>query len=614
MKNRRAIAVLSGIAIVCCAMAGCSARVEDGADLLCHRVSFGALDAADWILFSADGRWQTSDRRMGRYSESGAKFVMFDPTGKAELGRAELESGLMTAEIDGEARTYAESLDAARRADASAEIYNAIRRAGYVGSFADLRAALASGAAHARVSDSGYAGNESDWAKVMLENSGGVPFAKDGALRVGNMNSGIANVDRVEKISEDASFVAYSVFRSDGSTFEVKAEKIRSPGKAVCDYSLDELFAFMQTNGYAGTYEDFARFVARAGSSVNVGRMLMSSVSIIAGTRANSGVSAGSGVFFRLDKERGDAYVITNFHVTYDESRRVFFDEIRAYLYGGEIQRSPALETQDMGMPAECIGGSSVNDIAVLRLSGNPILRESFAESVAVGDSSSIRVHDPCTAVGNTEGDGISVTDGIVSVKSENILMPSILTSDTVSRRVIRMSAPVSPGNSGGGLFDSSGAMIGVVSAKMTRENADNIGYAIPSEVAVGVAENIISQYESDPSGAPHLFARPYVGVTVNVRSSKAELDSTGMPFIREDIVVNRVEPTGLCSGVLRKGDLFVSVAVNAGPERPVVGLHSLSDAVMFAKVGDTVRFDILRDGKRLAPSVVIDASCVKRE
>ena len=77
--------------------------------------------------------------------------------------------------------------------------------------------------------------------------------------------------------------------------------------------------------------------------------------------------------------------------------------------------------------------------------------------------------------------------------------------------RVIRVDTAVNPGNSGGGLFNSKGELIGIVNAKIISSDVENIGYAIPSSVAINVADNIIN----------HTFQLlcicNYLNITVNV-------------------------------------------------------------------------------------------------
>ena len=85
-------------------------------------------------------------------------------------------------------------------------------------------------------------------------------------------------------------------------------------------------------------------------------------------------------------------------------------------------------------------------------------------------NSQTITVGERVNAIGNAAGGGISVTEGILSVDSEII---SVKDDDIVqSYRVMRVDAAINSGNSGGGLFDSSGELIGIVNAKYNSDRA----------------------------------------------------------------------------------------------------------------------------------------------
>ena len=93
----------------------------------------------------------------------------------------------------------------------------------------------------------------------------------------------------------------------------------------------------------------------------------------------------------------------------------------------------------------------------------------------------------------------------------------------TVSRRVIRIDTAVNHGNSGGPLFNDNGKLIGIVSAKLETSSVDNIGYAIPSNVACAVADNIIDNCANTTSKTVQLAT---LGVTVTPKNSEARLDT----------------------------------------------------------------------------------------
>ena len=67
-------------------------------------------------------------------------------------------------------------------------------------------------------------------------------------------------------------------------------------------------------------------------------------------------------------------------------------------------------------------------------------------------------------------------------------------TSTTAKLNVIQTDAAVSPGNSGGGLFDSNGTLIGIVNAKSSDTNSEGLGFAIPVNTALKIAKSLISK------------------------------------------------------------------------------------------------------------------------
>ena len=244
--------------------------------------------------------------------------------------------------------------------------------------------------------------------------------------------------------------------------------------------------------------------------------------------------SAGSGVIYQMDKSEGDAFIITNYHVVYDASSNTdngISDDISVYLYGSEIE--------EKAIEATYVGGSLYYDIAVLQIDNSDILKASDACEVDVADSDKIVVGDTAIAIGNAQGYGISTSFGIVSVDSEYITMTAADGSTTVSFRVMRTDTAVNSGNSGGGLYDDEGNLIGIVNAKIVDDGVENIGYAIPSNVAVSIAENIIDYcYGTEEERVQ----RALLGITVSTSDSKAVYDSdTGLFTIEETISVYEV-------------------------------------------------------------------------
>ncbi len=313
--------------------------------------------------------------------------------------------------------------------------------------------------------------------------------------------------------------------------------------------------------------------------------------------------SAGSGVIYQIDKTEGDAFIITNYHVVYDASSNTangISNDISIYLYGSEIE--------EKAIEASYVGGSLYYDIAVLRIEDSEILRESSACAVTVADSDEIVVGDSAIAVGNAQGLGISSTLGVVSVDSEHITMTAADGKTEVSFRVMRVDTAINSGNSGGGLYDDEGRLIGIVNAKIVYEGVENIGYAIPSNVAASIAENIIYYcYGTDTERVQ----RALLGITVSTSDSKAVFDSeTGLLTIEEKVSVYEVTGGSLADGILQAGDVLVSTTVN-GNTTAVTRQYHIIDMMLDVREGDVVTLKILRGGEEQTVSITISKDCL---
>ena len=201
------------------------------------------------------------------------------------------------------------------------------------------------------------------------------------------------------------------------------------------------------------------------------------------GSQVSSG--AGSGVIMS-----SDGYILTNYHVISGASKiKVTTSNNKSYT-------------------ATVVGYKKSNDIAVLKINATGLKAVTFA------DSSKIKQGQATYAVGNPEGTfANSLTSGIISATSRTISISldddsssdnsqqngnswfsqQSSTSTTVKLNVIQTDAAVSPGNSGGGLFNASGELIGIVNAKSSDSDSEGLGFAIPSNTALSVAKDIIA-------------------------------------------------------------------------------------------------------------------------
>lgn len=346
--------------------------------------------------------------------------------------------------------------------------------------------------------------------------------------------------------------------------------------------------------------------------------------------------NGGSGVIYDLDKEKGDAYIITNYHVCFSMDSKEsdgIATRFTLYIYGGESidlndlaylsyynsnckTYGDLYEYDANGLPiidygygaidAEYVGGSEQYDIAVLKVTNSEIIKNSDCLATEVYNSDLVDVGSTSIAVGNPAAGGIAVTDGVISVDSEYI---AVQISDTaVSLREFRFDTPVNGGNSGGGLFDSYGRLIGIVNAKTPDTTTlENVGYAIPSNIATRVADSIIDMCD----GVNRKIKRVFLGVTIQIIGSKGYYDETSSTMkIAETVQVAKFESDSLASGIGQKvGDILTSVEIIKNNETIVVKIDrmfKMIDAMLLVREGDSIKFNYTRDG--VAGSVTTSA------
>jgi S1-C subfamily serine protease len=178
----------------------------------------------------------------------------------------------------------------------------------------------------------------------------------------------------------------------------------------------------------------------------------------------------------------------------------------------------------------------------------------------------------------------------------------------------MRIDVAVNGGNSGGALFNDDGEVIGIVNAKMSDSTIDNIGYAIPSNVAKNVADNIIYYDSLDSSN--DCVKRAIIGVTPSIKEAYTEFDSeTGRVHKMETVHISEIVSGSLADGKLKKGDVLNSVTID-GVTYEITRTFDVFDAMLTVRVTDSfssdVSFNITRDGTVM--DVAIDISGVTLE
>ena len=268
--------------------------------------------------------------------------------------------------------------------------------------------------------------------------------------------------------------------------------------------------------------------------------------------------AAGSGVILS-----DDGYIITNNHVVADAK------EITVTLYDGTEY------------PAEVIGADSKSDIAVIRIDAKNL------PAAETGDSSALQVGDTAVVIGNPLGTlGGTVTNGIISAASREV------TINREAMTLIQTNAAINSGNSGGGLFDGYGRLIGIVNAKdsgTTSSGAtiEGLGFAIPINEALDVAQQLIEKgYVTD---------RATIGVMLSTITNTNGRYTPGL-YISEVLTGTGAEKAGL-----EIGDRIIAVdGQDAGT------YEKLSHYLKGKNIGDTITLTIVRDEKEMKVDVTL--------
>ncbi len=142
------------------------------------------------------------------------------------------------------------------------------------------------------------------------------------------------------------------------------------------------------------------------------------------------------------------------------------------------------------------VATDALADLAVIRIDAEKL------PAATVGDSSKLRVGDWVVAIGNALGEGISATNGIVSLKNVSITVDQ---GETLYN-LIQTNAAINPGNSGGPLVNMAGDVIGITSAKLSDVSVEGVGYAISTTEAMPIIQELITK---------GYVVRPWLGVNL---------------------------------------------------------------------------------------------------
>lgn len=278
------------------------------------------------------------------------------------------------------------------------------------------------------------------------------------------------------------------------------------------------------------------------------------------GSGTQTSEASGSGVII---SENG--YIVTNNHVVKDVTSE---DAIQVKLYNNEIYT------------AKIIGCDARTDLAVLKIDADNLPFSTFV------DSSELIMGEDVIAIGNPLGLGISCSNGIISALEKEIYI------DDVYLTVIQTNAAVNAGNSGGGLFDLNGNIVGIVNAKksaaLSETSIEGMGYAIPANTAKRIVTDLVENgYVKDRAA---LGIRVYTG---------ASYYSTNGVLITEVIEGGSAQQAGL-----QANDIITSI-----DDTVVNSYADLSKQLDMKLIGDVVKVTINRDGKVMDFEVTLQQS-----
>lgn len=223
--------------------------------------------------------------------------------------------------------------------------------------------------------------------------------------------------------------------------------------------------------------------------------------------RFGQSVSSGSGVVYKVDNK--DVYIVTNAHVTSSGT------QYKVTFYDGEE------------VEAELVNYSTKSDISVLKCSV-----DFEVEAYEMGDSSVLKAGETAIAIGSplsVENAG-TVTKGIISAVSRELTVDA--DGDGIvdtKRNAIQTDAAINPGNSGGALINASGQLIGITNMKLASSDIEGIGYAIPVNDVVTIADKIInSQNSQNSKNNKNSRTQKNAGIDESDENNESEEDIVG--------------------------------------------------------------------------------------
>lgn len=270
---------------------------------------------------------------------------------------------------------------------------------------------------------------------------------------------------------------------------------------------------------------------------------------------------AGSGVIVR-----DDGYIATNYHVIQGANK------VEVTLHSGETYT------------ANIIGSDPTNDIAVIKIDAKDL------STVTIGNSSTVDVGDLAVAIGNPLGQlGGTATSGIISA------LDRTLEVEGTTLTLLQTDAAINGGNSGGGLFNSRGELIGIVESKASAVGVEGLAFALPINNVSGIINDMIENGGSAQAAA----GTPAVGVVISeVSEDNAQyygLESAG-------VYIAQVTGENAQKAGFQEMDRIISFNGKA-----ISSSNEFITLVRKCKIGDTVTIVVSRNGQEIEIKTVLE-------
>ncbi|NLD27168.1 MAG: trypsin-like serine protease [Acholeplasmataceae bacterium] len=269
--------------------------------------------------------------------------------------------------------------------------------------------------------------------------------------------------------------------------------------------------------------------------------------------------SAGSGVI--IGEGENNYYIVTNHHVIDG------FVNFEVELQNGEKYQ------------ASLVGSDPMTDLAVLSIEA-----EELPVAQILRNSDSLLVGETVIAIGNPLGKlGGTVSKGIISAKDRDISV------DGRTMRLLQTDSAVNSGNSGGGLFNASGILIGIVNAKASSVGVEGLAFAIPSKIVYEITTELMTTSGSGNYGYVH--GRTTVGATFadGIYSSGFFSPSYQIVYVQS---INTNGSAYLAG--LRRDDIITAVTV-AGTKTTINNASQIDEIIEGLEIGDEIIFTVRR-------------------